>query len=153
VLPEHLNAAFLNLEESKKSNPAFKEVTFPTMDYRFFQGASDGLWGKQLVGNEIVTLFYMDTLHAKYEFQLPGDIPLITLDIGDGPKKLEAMLHTLVIDKNSSTVTLVWRGALEYGGLEQLEVVPYIKQEVRSQESGVRSQKTEDRRQKTEDRR
>jgi len=120
VLPEFLDAAMANLEQMKKDNPALADTKLPHMDYRFFQGASDGLWGKQLSGNETVRLKYMDAEFPSFEFQLPGDFPVMTLDIGNGPVALTPVLHTIMIEKEKNLMAMAWRGSMEYGGIEQL---------------------------------
>ncbi len=133
VLPEYLEGAVKNLEMAKSNNEFPEESTMPKMDFRFFQGASDGLWGKQFKGDEIVRLKYMDAQFPVFEFQLPCDFPEITLDIGNGPIELKRVLHTIVIDKEKNMLTMLWRGAMEYGGIEELAEVEKIDIEVSSE--------------------
>jgi hypothetical protein len=132
VLPEFMPAAERSLTETKKTHAQFDGMTIPAMDFRFYQGASEGLWGGPLRGDETVRLEYLDPKHPALEFALPGKRPVLTLDIGDGPRELEPQLHTVVIMVQEKLVTMLWRGSLEYGGIEVIGELERI--EARSEE-------------------
>lgn len=130
VLPEYLDAATKNLADMKKENPGIGNVKLTAMDFRVYQGASDGLWGKKLLGNEPIKLTYMDARFPVFESELPQDYPTITLDIGEGSVELERNLHTVVIDKEKNILTMLWRGSMEYGGVEELAQLKKLEAEV-----------------------
>ena len=126
VLPEFLEAAQKNRDEMAKKYPELANTPIPKMDFRVFQGASDGLWGKTLSGREHVVLSYLDAAVPRFEFELPGAKPRLIFDIGEGPKELEPVLQTVVIDKEKNICTMLWRGSLEYAGIEQLATLPKL---------------------------
>ncbi len=98
----------------------FKKMKLPLMDFKFFNGASPGLIVPYLKGDEISKLTNMDP-DGEFEFQLPGDSPAISVDIGDGPQKPEVILHTVAILKEENKLYLVWRGAVKYPGPEYMQ--------------------------------
>jgi len=120
VLPEYLAAATANREALAAQYPSLTGAAVPRMDYRFYQGASEGLWGGPLAGDEPVRLTFLDPDHPTLEFALPGDTPCMVLDKGEGPVELRAVLQTVVMDTERRTLAMVWRGAVEYGGTEEL---------------------------------
>jgi len=130
VLPEYLEAAQKNIKDRAKDDPRLDGYAVPRMDFRIYQGASDGLWGKQLIGNEAVLLSFLDPESQTVQFALPGELPAMSLDIGDGAKALTPVLHTVVIDMTQKLLSMVWRGALYYGGLEELARVPKLEMKV-----------------------
>ncbi len=121
VLPEYLEACYKARDAMKAKNPQAASIEIRTMDYRVYQGASDGLWGRQLRGDEPVCLTHLDADYPRFEFTLPGERPTITLDLGDGPRELEPALQTVIIDKETNRLAMVWRGAMPYGGIAELE--------------------------------
>lgn len=92
----------------------------PQMDMRFHQGASEGLWGKALSGDESVLLRYLDPVFSEFEFRLPAVCPVLAIDVGEGSKQLTPFLQTVVIDKYKDTMSMIWRGSTEYGGIDTL---------------------------------
>jgi hypothetical protein len=120
VLPEYLAAATANREALREQYPSLIGAAIPKMDLRFYQGASEGLWGGPLAGDEPVGLSFLDPDHPTLEFALPGDRPIMVLDKGDDATGLKAVLQTVVIDAERKLVMMVWRGAVEYGGVEEL---------------------------------
>jgi hypothetical protein len=66
-----------------------------------------------LKGNEPVKLFGMDPKYPIFEFKLPGDIPKMSLCIGDETFPLQPQLQTVFIDKENNTLIMVWRGCKE----------------------------------------
>ena len=57
---------------------------------------------------------------TNFRFQLPGDHPVIRIDIGQGEVAPDVVLHTLAIDMESRQLDMVWRAAIEYPGLDWL---------------------------------
>ncbi len=133
ILPEFLEAVTRDRDEMAKKDPAYANVEIPRMDFRAFQGASEGLYGKKLTGNEPVSIQYMDPDTPTFAFNLPGEVPTISLDIGQGSQELEPALQTVVIDMENKTLQMVWRGAMEYGGVEELGMLRKIESEVRNE--------------------
>lgn len=97
------------------------DIKAPKLNYKFFQGASDGLCDYLLAGNEPVKLTYMDPEHPCFEFMLPGQKPGMVLKLGSETFELEPALQTVLIDKNNDTLEMVWRGCKKYGGIDELE--------------------------------
>lgn len=96
-----------------------RQMKLPSFDLRFNSGASLGLVMPYLRGNERIALRHLmeEPLLA---FNLPGDIPRMTLDIGQGEQLLEPVLHTVCIYGEERQVDLIWRGALRYPGVDWL---------------------------------
>jgi hypothetical protein len=83
----------------------------PRMDLRFFQGASEGLYGVKLRGNEPVTLKYFDPDAPVVQFALPGEKPVMLADLGNGRTELAPEVQTVVIDMDNKQLSMVWRGS------------------------------------------
>ena len=90
----------------------------PALDFRFYQGASEGLCDCLLQGIEHVKLIYMDPQQPVFEFDLPDDKPVISLFVGNSCIELTPVLQTLFIDKESSSLFMVWRGSMQYNWKE-----------------------------------
>ncbi|MFW6255082.1 MAG: DUF2169 family type VI secretion system accessory protein [Chitinivibrionales bacterium] len=116
VYPEHLPQVN---EQMKEYLGGISTNNIPKLDFRFFQGASAGLNSTQLVGNEPVSLIFFDPDYPKFEFALPGETPLMTIDTGEGPVELKPALHTVDINKDENALTMIWRGAYELESMEQ----------------------------------
>ena len=91
----------------------------PGFHARFMQGASQGLSFPYLRGNETIRLRGL-TPEGMLKFNLPGERPKMRLDIGNGLKDLDPILHTVQIRGEEKQVDLVWRGSLPYPGIEFL---------------------------------
>lgn len=102
----------------------YEQTKLPDMDFRFFNGASQGLALSFLKGAEEVRLMNL-VPECEISFQLPGDQPSIGLDIGMGLQQPEVVLHTVMIRTEDRQVDLVWRGAVLYSGPDWL---PQMKQ-------------------------
>ena len=113
VSPEQLQSAQGALEANCNIKPGF--------DFRFYQGASEGLWGEALKGDEIVEMQFFDKDNQLLQFQLPGEIPVIKLDTGNGLGELSATLQTVIIDMNCKLLSVVWRGLREFESLQQIQ--------------------------------
>jgi hypothetical protein len=91
----------------------------PSFDVRFNNGASLGLAVPFLRGDEPVALQGLSRI-GFVEFSLPGDVPMMWLDIGSGETRLEPVLQTVCMRMEDGEVDLIWRGALEYPGVDWL---------------------------------
>src|SRR5262249_721553 len=97
----------------------YQETQMPTMDFRFFNGASEGLVLPFLSGSEAVKLANLDP-EGNQEFQLPDDRPQLVVDIGKGVQEPQIALHTVMIRMDDRQVDLLWRGAVPYPGPDWL---------------------------------
>lgn len=97
----------------------YEETALPDMDFRFFNGASQGLALPFLSGDEEVRLTHLSP-EGEISFKLPGDRPAIGLDIGMGLNEPEVVLHTIMIRMEDRQIDLVWRGAVPYPGPDWL---------------------------------
>ncbi|MBD3314330.1 MAG: DUF2169 domain-containing protein [Chitinivibrionales bacterium] len=88
------------------------------LDFRFYQGASEGMGEHSLEGNEHVKLIYMDPDHKVFEFALPSEKPAIAIGYGKDRTEVPVALHTVLIDKNNNKLSMVWRGCKESEGSE-----------------------------------
>jgi hypothetical protein len=98
---------------------AYEQHPLPTVDFRFFNGASPGLSVPYLNGDEAVRLTNL-TPDGSLVFLLPGERPAITLDIGDGRKEERVVLQTVMIRSDEQEADLVWRAAFPYPGPDWL---------------------------------
>jgi hypothetical protein len=106
-----------------------RQFKLPAFDVRFNNGASWGLILPFLTGNEPIRLQGF-TPEGSLEFELPGEIPQLSLDIGEGPRALRAVLHTVCIRLEQKEVDLIWRGSLEYPGIDWLPEMKRLHAEV-----------------------
>jgi hypothetical protein len=97
----------------------YAETQLPTMDFRFFNGASADLILPFLSGDEQVLLVNLGA-QGDSQFRLPGERPHVGLDIGLGIQEPEVVLHTVLIRLEDRQVDLVWRGAVPYPGRDWL---------------------------------
>ncbi|MBN1980865.1 MAG: DUF2169 domain-containing protein [Chitinivibrionales bacterium] len=111
----HSYAAGMNKNESA----VFEKTRLPVMDFSFFNGASTGLSVPYLKGDEEISLVNL-TPSSTFTTGLPGQAPAIRIDIGDGPVEVTAVLQTLLIRMDEHEFDLVWRGAVEYPGMDWL---------------------------------
>ena len=115
---QELRAAYTKLVPPEHQ-AAYAKTQIRDMDFRFFNGASTGLAVPYLKGNEKIAVKHL-TADGFRSFQLPNDIPSVAIDIGEGPKTPEAVLHTVMIHMEEYQVDLVWRAAIDYPGLDWL---------------------------------
>jgi hypothetical protein len=121
VLPEMLQGV---AEQYKQTHGNLSgDIIIPKLDFRVYQGASEGLWGADLYGDESVQIDYMDKYEPYYSFELPGDIPEMKIDIGDGTSLLKPSIHTVAINMEDKVFTMVWRGSVEIDGFESLATI------------------------------
>lgn len=100
----------------------YQQTQLPDMDFRFFNGASAGMVFPFLAGDEKMGLINL-TPEGRARFQLPGDRPIIGLDIGEGMQEPEVVLQTVMVRMEEWQVDLVWRGAIPYAGPDWLPQV------------------------------
>lgn len=96
-----------------------RQFKLPAFNVRFNNGASWELIVPYLSGDETVRLTGL-TPTGELQFKLPGSKPGITLDIGKGENELTAVLHTVCIRLEAQEVDLIWRGSMEYPGIDWL---------------------------------
>jgi hypothetical protein len=99
--------------------PLFDQTGLPSMDFRFFNGASPGLALPAMTGEEQVRTWNLAP-EGEVSFQLPGDRPRIALDVGFGSQEPAVVLHTVQIRMDDREVDLVWRAAAPYPGPDWL---------------------------------
>jgi hypothetical protein len=97
----------------------YEQTKLPDMDFRFFNGASQGLALPFLNGDERVRTKHL-TPEGELDFYLPGERIRIGLDIGQGIQEPDVVLHTVMIRMQERQVDLVWRGAVPYPGPDWL---------------------------------
>jgi len=118
ALEQELREVYAKAVPPEQKN-AFDQTNLPDMDFRFFNGASQGLVFPFMSGEESITLINL-TLDREIRFQLPGERPRIGLDIGEGVQVPEVVLHTVMISVEERQADLVWRGAVPYPGRDWL---------------------------------
>jgi hypothetical protein len=118
ALEQELRKAYSNLVPPAQRK-TYEQAQMPSMDFRFFNGASDGLVFPFLSGTESVKLVNLDP-DGDVHFQLPGERPLLGIDIGKGAHEPQVVLHTVMIRMEDRQVDLLWRGAAPYPGPDWL---------------------------------
>ncbi|MDB5105327.1 MAG: hypothetical protein JWP91_3016 [Fibrobacteres bacterium] len=123
-IPPYVNTDTLTKEEFlgliwKQHIVLARKSKLPGFHTRFLQGASPGLSFPNLKGNETIRLRGLSA-EGMLKFTLPGETPSLRLDIGDGYKHLDPVLHTICVRGEDRQVDLVWRGSLPYPGIEYL---------------------------------
>lgn len=121
VLPAHMEAAREQAETVRGA--AAHELPVPPMDPRFYQGASEGLWGGPLDGDETVTLKHLDPDLPVQRFCLPADKPHVRVTRSGEHLEADPVLHTVCIDKNTNTLSLVWRASVPLECIEQFAML------------------------------
>jgi hypothetical protein len=118
ALEQELRTAYSTLLPPRQRK-LYEQTGLPSMDFRFFNGASSGLILPFLSGAEQVRLLNLDA-QGDAQFELPGERPRVGLDIGKGVQEPEVVLHTVLIRMEDRQVDLVWRGAVPYPGRDWL---------------------------------
>ena len=118
AVEQELRQAYAQLVPADQRE-AYVNNGFRDMDFRFFNGASEGLALPFLQGGETILT---ENLHpdGRVSFQLPTDTPRIGLDIGGGAQEPPVVLHTVMIHMDEGQVDLLWRGAVVYEGPDWL---------------------------------
>lgn len=96
---------------------------------RMHNCAPAGLAVCRLEGKERVKLWHMHPLHGLFEFNLPGDIPQITV-VPPNTKSyvLVPCLQTVLLEPDHERMTLTWAGKLQTATVfprEMLATLPY----------------------------
>jgi hypothetical protein len=98
---------------------AYVSNGLPDMDFRFFNGASEGLVMPYLSGPVNIVAENLSP-EGIVSFRLPYDAPRLGLDIGSSVQQLKVVMHTVMIRMEDRQVDLVWRGAASYQGPDWL---------------------------------
>ncbi len=106
-----------------------RQFKLPSYDPRFNNGASLGLVFPFLSGGEFVRLIHL-TQGGLLQLTLPQDTPRMVMDIGLGESELKPVLHTVCVRVEEMQLDLVWRGALEYPGIDWLPEMKRMNVEV-----------------------
>lgn len=78
----------------------------------FCQGASEGLWGLPVLGNERVVLTHLDAHESVLETRLPNERPVVSVS-DTGPRTtVAAVLQNVEIDADSRQMALLWRATI-----------------------------------------
>lgn len=115
---QQMRAAYAKLVPAEHRQ-AYVIHGIPDMDFRFFNGASEGLSLPYLSGGELVRTANLSP-EGRLDFNLPTDAPRIALDIGSGVQAPEVVLHTVQIRMEERQVDMVWRAAVPYPGRDWL---------------------------------
>jgi hypothetical protein len=102
----------------------------PPFEAHFNNGASLGLMLKQVAANEHIHLLGLVPGGGQLHFQLPGELPRVTLDLGAGPKPLETTLQTVSIRPDDGALDLIWQAAQVYPGHHWLPQMKRLHAEV-----------------------
>lgn len=110
---------FYTKDMSENDKEIMDSIRLPSMDFNFFNGASEGLTLPFLQGNEIIRTVNL-TKSGICDFQLPNDKPDISLELDDELHTPEAKLYTVMIRMEDKQVDLTWCGTVECPSLEWL---------------------------------
>ena len=101
-----------------------------TSGYQIVNGACPGLSFPHLAGSETVMLNNIHPKHSEFTFQLPGEVPKISIEFKEKWRKLSPVLHTVLIEPDLDRLSLVWRGSL-------VVQRPYMLEELEKMQSDV----------------
>lgn len=118
ALEQEIRAAYRQLVPDSQRE-LYDQTGLPSMDFRFFNGASTGLALPFLKGDEIVKTRCLMP-EGEWVIALPGETPGVSLDIGEGPTEGQVVLHTLLVRLEERQIDLVWRAAFPYQGPDWL---------------------------------
>jgi len=103
-----------------------------TMHPRAFNCAPAGLANHRLYGGERVKLWNLHRERELFELDLAGDRPRLTVEPpGVGPRDMEPLLQTVLIEPEIDRVTLVWAGAIEVAAVYPAEMTNAMRHSVR----------------------
>jgi hypothetical protein len=106
-----------------------RQFKLPSFDIRFNNGAPYGQAVPFLKGGELIRLANL-TADSLLQFTVPLEQPRIGLDIGTGMRELAPVLQTVLIRPDDRQVDLLWRGALEYPGVDWLPEMRRLEVEI-----------------------
>ena len=107
-----------------------KQFKLPGYHPRLNNGASHGMLFPDIKGDETGELDADYHRMGCWNFRLPSDTPVITLDIGFGAEQLQARLDTVSIRPDDLELDLIWRGACVYEGYSWLPQIKKLHAEV-----------------------
>lgn len=93
----------------------YAKTSLPTMDFKFFNGASSGLTLPFLKGDEGIKATNLSP-DKECVFRLPGDTVKIGIDIGKGSVEPNVFIQTVMIRMEDRQLDIVWRGAIPFEG-------------------------------------
>jgi hypothetical protein len=102
----------------------------PPFEAHFNNGASLGLMLKHVAADEHIHLLGLAPGGGPLHFQLPGETPVVTLDLGAGPQPLDARLQTVSIRPDDAALDLIWQAAQVYPGHHWLPQMKRLHAEV-----------------------
>ncbi|HEX7241522.1 MAG TPA: DUF2169 domain-containing protein, partial [Longimicrobiaceae bacterium] len=106
-----------------------KQSRLRPLEAHFGNGASFGLVFPDLKGDEPVSLGGL-TPDGLLKFSLPGETPVVVLDIGLGEQQPAPRLHTVSIRPDDGELDLVWRASTVYEGYAWLPKMKRLHAEV-----------------------
>jgi hypothetical protein len=118
AVEQEMRRAYAELVPAEQRE-AYLTHGFRDMDFRFFNGASPGLAFPYLKGGETIVTENL-TPAGRLDFQLPTVSPRIGIDIGEGMREPDVVLHTVMIRMDDAQVDLVWRASIPYRGPDWL---------------------------------
>lgn len=132
--PAFIDPGTVTAEEAMKLLPPnhvalARQMRLPPFEAQFNNGASLGLVFASLRADEAIGLRGL-TREGMLDFQLPGDTPHMTLDLGQGEQVLDAKIHTVSIRPDDLELDIVWRGALTFGPYSKLSTVRRLQAQV-----------------------
>lgn len=132
--PPFLTVGTVTAEERmgllQRNHIAFaKQSRLAPREAAFNNGASLGLLFGTLPADERIRLCGL-TPEGAFEFSLPGDTPIIALDLGESMQSLSPRLHIVSIRPDDLAMDIVWRGALIYPGPAWLPKMERLEAEV-----------------------
>ncbi len=126
---QDMRKLYASLLPAGPQRETYEQTSLPDIDFRFFNGASPGLVGPYLAGNEDVELEGLMP-EGRLAFQLACERPRIAINIGTGISEPEVVLHTLMIRTEDRQLDAVWRGAISYPGPDWLPNLRKLRIEV-----------------------
>jgi hypothetical protein len=87
---------------------------------------------KPVAADDHIHLLNLGPGGGPLHFQLPGETPSVTLDLGAGPQPLQATLQTVSIRPDDAALDLVWQAAQVYPGHHWLPQMKRLHAEVSS---------------------
>lgn len=103
----------------------------PPSDPRAYACAPAGLAVRRLEGAERVKLWNLHREREYIEFDLPADRPTLILEPpGVAPRKLDALLQTVLIEPDEDRITLTWAGVLETAMIYPMEMAASMRHAV-----------------------
>lgn len=106
-----------------------RQNRLPPYEAHFNNGASLGLMFIHLRGDELVHLLGLCP-EGRLDFQLPGETPVVGLDLGGGLKPLEPRVQTVSIRPDELALDIIWQASQTYPGYHWLPQMKRLHAEV-----------------------